>query len=266
MSISSPQRSLGAALGRPTQPSPRTLARIAGVFFIITFVTSIPALFLYEPLLKHPDYILGAGADTRIQFAAFLELILVVGCIGTAVTLFPVLKRQNESIALGYVASRVLESTVIVVGVVSVLSVVTLRQDIGGAAGADPATLTTVGRSLVAIHDQTFLLGPAFCAGFGNGLLLGYLMYTSGLVPRRMALLGLIGGPMAVATATAVLFGAYDQTSAVNSLFTVPEAVWELSLGVYLIAKGFKPAPILVGDMPQTGVVDEPLIGAAPPR
>jgi hypothetical protein len=223
MSMSSPDGSMGAAVGRPTQPSTRTLSRIAGVFFVITFLTSIPALLLYEPLLKHANYILGAGADTRIQFAAFLEVILAITGIGTAVTLYPIVKRQNESIALGYVASRILESVVIVVGIVSVLSVVTLRQDLAGA-GGDPATLTTVGRSLVAIHDQTFLLGPAFCAGIGNGLMLGYLMYRSGLVPRRMAMLGLYGGPLAAATATAVLFGAYDQTSTANSLLTVPRS------------------------------------------
>jgi hypothetical protein len=122
---------------------------------------------------------------------------------------------------------------------------VTLRQDLAGGAGTDPAVLETVGRSLVAIHDWTFLLGPAFCAGFGNGLLLGYLMYKSGLVPRRMALLGVVGGPLAFATATAVLFGAYEQTSGLSFLFTIPEIAWELSLGIYLIVKGFRPSPIL---------------------
>jgi hypothetical protein len=261
MSLSSRERPTGAALGRPTQPSPRTLARVAGVFFVVTFVTSIPALILYDPVLKHADYILGAGADTRIQFGAFLEVILVIANIGTAVTLFPVLKRQNESIALGYVASRILESTVIAVGIVSVLSAVTLRQDLAGA-GGDPATLTAVGRSLVAIHDQTFLLGPAFCAGFGNGLLLGYLMYRSGLVPRRMAMLGLYGGPLAFATATAVLLGAYEQQSATNFIFTLPEIAWEASLGIYLIAKGFKTSATIL-DETGNGAVDKGLLSPA---
>ncbi|MEA2370709.1 MAG: hypothetical protein QOH12_1103 [Solirubrobacteraceae bacterium] len=235
MSISLPHQS----------PQQRRIALIAGVFFVITFVASIPAVALYAPLLKHADYILNAGADTRVEFGALLEIILAIANIGTAVVLFPIVKRQNESLALGYVASRILESTVIVIGLISVLSVVTLRQDLAGAAGSDPATLTMIGRSLVAIHDQTFLLGPAFCAGFGTGLLLGWLMYRSGLVPRRMALLGVIGGPMAFATATAVLFGAYGQSSATNFLFTIPEILWEASLGIYLIVKGFKPSPIL---------------------
>ena len=145
-------------------------------------------------------------------------------------------------------ASRIVESTIIAVGIVSVLAVVTLRQDLAGVAGTDSGQLELADRSLVAIHDATFLLGPAFCAGFGTGLLLGYLMYTSGLVPRRMALLGLIGGPIAFATATAVLFGAYEQQSGINLLFTVPEILWELSITLWLLFKGFKPSPILAED------------------
>jgi hypothetical protein len=224
--------------------SSRKIALTAGIFFVITFLASIPALLLYNPALKHVNYILGAGADTRVSFGALLEIILVIANIGTAVTLFPVLKRQNESAALGYVASRILESTVIVVGIVSVLSVVTLRKDFAGVPGTNHATLVTTGKSLVAIHDWTFLLGPAFCAGIGNGMLLGYLMYRSALVPRGLAMLGLIGGPLAVVTATAVLFGAYKQTSGWSLLLTLPEFAWELSLGIYLIVKGFRLAPI----------------------
>lgn len=232
------------ALARPTDAQQRT-ARIAGVFFAITFVASIPALLLYEPLLKHHNYILGSGVDTRIAVGAVLEIILVIANIATAVVLYPILKRQSQSISLGYVASRTLESTVIVTGIVSVLSAVTLRQDVGGAGAADGASLVLVGRSLVAIHGWTFLLGPAFCAGLGNGILLGYLMYKSGLVPRRMAMLGLIGGPLIFASATAIVLGAYDNGSAPASLFALPEIAWEASLTVYLIVKGFKPSPIL---------------------
>ncbi|SNR24202.1 DUF4386 domain-containing protein [Actinomadura mexicana] len=222
-------------------------ARIAGVWFVLTFVLSIPAVLLYDPVLNDANYILGAGADTQVRIGALLEILTAVANVATAVVLFPILKRQSESIALGYVGTRILESTVIVMGVVSVLAVVALRQDLGG--GADAAQ---IGRSLVALKDQTFLLGPAFCAGFGNGLLLGYLMYRSGLVPRPMALIGLVGGPIACATATAVLFGAYDQQSPVNFLFTAPEIVWEASLGVWLITKGFRPVPLITGTAPKT--------------
>jgi hypothetical protein len=226
----------------------RKTSLIAGIFFAFTFIFSIPALLFYDPVLNNVHYIVGAGADTRVAFGALFEIILVISNIATAIVLFPILKRQNETVSLGYVASRIVESTIIAVGIISVLSVVTLRQDLAGVAGTDSGSLEIAGRSLVAIHDSTFLLGPAFCAGFGNGLLLGYLMYTSGLVPRRMALLGLIGGPIAFATATAVLFGAYEQQSGINLLFTVPEILWEASLTLWLLFKGFKPSPILASD------------------
>jgi Domain of unknown function (DUF4386) len=226
--------------------STRKTALVTGVFFVITIIASIPALGLYGSVLNDPDYILGAGADTRVALGAFLEVITAIACIGTAVTLFPILKRQHEGVALGYVAARVLESTVIVVGIISLLSVVTLRQDLAGAAGTDAASLVTVGRSLVAVHDWTFLLGPGLMPGV-NGLLLGYLMYRSGLVPRRMALLGLIGGPLLFASATATLFGLYEQVSVWSAIATVPVFVWEASLGIWLIVKGFKPSPITAG-------------------
>jgi hypothetical protein len=241
MTMSSTEGSRGAASDRP-----RKVARIAGVLFVITFVTSIPAVLLYDPVLNDTGYITGAGADTRVFAGALLELILIIANIGSAVVLFPILRRQSETIALGYVTARIVESVFIAVGILSVLAVVTLRQDVGGA-GSDAAVLDTAGRSLVAIHDWSFLLGPGFVVGVGNGLMLGYLMYRSGLVPRRMAMLGLVGGPLICASGIAVLFGAIDQGSAGQVVATVPEFAWELSLGIYLIAKGFKPSPIIDG-------------------
>src|SRR5918997_6246770 len=180
--------------------SPRTIATVTGWLFIVTFITSIPAAFyFYPPLLTDPTYIVSAGADMRVKVGALLEVILVVAAIGTAVVLYPLVKRQNHIVALGYVTARVFESTIIAVGILSILSVVTLRQEFAGAAGADAAALVPIGRALVAVHDATFLLGPGFLAGLGNGILLGYLMYRSGLVPRGMAMLGLIGGPLLLA-------------------------------------------------------------------
>lgn len=168
--------------------SPRKTALIAGALFVITFLTSIPAaLLLYTPVLDHANYIVGAGADTRVALGAFLEVLLIVANVGTAVVLFPVLKRQNEPLALGYVTARIIESTFIAIGIVSLLAVVTLRKDVGGTGGA--GTLVAVGRSLVVVHDWTFLFGPGWVVGVGSGLILGYLMYRSGLVPRRMAML-----------------------------------------------------------------------------
>jgi len=224
---------------RSTDMPDRKVALLAGVFFILTFVTSIPALLLYGPVLDDPAYVLTGGADTQIQIGALLEVFLVIANIATAVVLFPVLKRYSERLALGYVAVRIVESVIIAVGLISLLSVLTVSAD---AAGAPDESLVLAGQSLVAIHDWTFLFGPAFCAGLGNGLILGYLMFKSGLVPRRMAMIGLVGGPMLFAAAVAVLFGAFEQTSGIAFLFTAPEFVWEASLGIYLVVKGFKTA------------------------
>ena len=236
---------MAAALDRPTAASTRKLARIAGVLFVITFITSIPALLLYDAVLNDPGYITSAGGDTRVLLGAFLELLLIIANIGTALALFPILKRQNEALALGYVTARVVESAFIAVGILSVLSIVTLRQD---ASGADADSLVVVGQSLVAIKDWTFLLGPGFVVGVGNGLLLGYLMYRSGLVPRWMAIVGLVGGAFICASGIAVLFGVIEAGSVWQAIATIPEFIWELSLGIYLIAKGFKASSHLVDD------------------
>jgi hypothetical protein len=225
--------------------STRTIATVTGVLFLITFITSIPAAFVfYPPVLNDPNYILGAGADMGVKVGALLEVILVVANIGTAVVLYPLLKRQNHIIALGYVTARVMEGAMIAVGILSLLSVVTLRQELAGAAGADAAALVPIGRALVAVQDWTFLLGPGFLAPLGNGILLGYLMYRSGLMPRGLAMLGLIGGPLLIASFVAVLFGAYEQVSLPSAIATIPEFLWELSLGIYLVVKGFQSSPI----------------------
>ena len=219
--------------------SPRSLdraARLTGVLFLVTYVTSIPAVLLYAPL-DNSDFILGAGSATGVNIGAFLEMLLIVANVGTAITLFPVLKRRHESLALGFVASRIIESAFIGVGVFSVLASLTLRQH---HTGIGDASLVAAGASLEALHDWTFSLGPGWVVGVGNGLVLGYLMYRTGLVPRRMALLGLVGGSFIVINGTAVMFGAYEQTSAFSMATAIPEFVWELSLGVYLTVKGFR--------------------------
>jgi hypothetical protein len=222
--------------------STRRTSFITGVLFIITFVTSIPAAFLlYAPVLDDASYVVGAGADGGVALGAFLEVLLIVANVGTAVALFPILKRQSEPLALGYVTARLVESTFIAIGIVSLLAVVTLRQD---AAGGDPSSLVTAGQSLVAVHDWTFLLGPNWVVGVGNGLILGWLMYRSGLVPRGMAILGLIAGPVLLAGGTAALLGVIEPDSALKNLTAAPEFVWELSLGIYLMVKGFKPSGV----------------------
>lgn len=233
--------------------SNRKIALIAGVLFLITFVVSIAAVILYAPVLHPAKYIVGAGADTRVRLGAFCELILIIANIGTAVVLFPILKRQHEGLALGYVAARLAECTFIAIGIVSLLAVVTLRQK---AAGADAGSLVTAGKSLVAVRNWTFVLGPGFVVGVGNGLILGYLMYRSGLVPRGMAMLGLIGGPLVCLSGIAVVFDLIGRGSATQGIATVPEFLWELSLGLYLTVKGFRPSPITT-DETAAVLVDE---------
>jgi hypothetical protein len=219
----------------------RKVSLITGVAFIITFVASIPAAFyFYTPVLDNAGYILGAGADTRIGWGAVLEVILVVANIATAVALYPVVKRQNEGLALGYVAARTFESTMIAVGLIAMLAVVTMRQELAGAA-ASAASSVGLGQSLVAIHDWTFLLGPGM-VGIWNGLLLGYLMYRSELVPKGMAVLRMVAGTLLIASAIPILLGVYEAGSAPQVIATAPEFIWEAFLGIYLTFWGFRKA------------------------
>ncbi len=221
--------------------NPQTIARVTGVLFLISYITSIPQyIILYAPVLADPNYIVGVGRDTLI-IANFLELLLIIATIGTAVVLFPLLRRQNEILALGYVTARIVECVFIAVGILSLLTVVALRQE---AAGADPGSLVLVGSALVALHDPgSFLLGSGFFVGVGNGLILGYLMYTSRLIPRYLAVLGLIAGPLLIVSGVA-LFGVFEAGSVWQSLASVPEFFWELGLGIWLIVKGFNPSAL----------------------
>jgi hypothetical protein len=218
-----------------------------GALYIATFLTSIPAALLYGPVLNDANYIVGAGPDTRVLLGAFLELLLIIANIGTALALFSVLRRRHEGLALGYVAARVMECVFIGVGILSVLSIVTLRRH---ASGADAAALIVAGRSLVAVHDWTFLLGPGMC-GLWNGLILGYLLYSSGLMPRRLTWFGLIGGPLVAISGIAVLFGLYAQTSSVSGIITVPEIIWEASIGIWFVVKGLRQAERAATPAPQ---------------
>lgn len=217
----------------------RKTSLVFGLFFAGTFVFSIPALFFYDPVLHDANYILGEGFDRRASMGALFEILTAICNIATAVVIFPVVKKVSESVALGYIASRTVESVMILSGVVSLMAIVTLRA--GFQPGGDVVALTMTGQGLLAFHDWTFLLGPQFGSGFGNGILLGYLMYRSGLIPRRMALLGLIGGPLAFAGGVLVLFNVLKPLSAGLFALTAVEIVWELSITVYAIFIGFRP-------------------------
>ncbi|HEV8220478.1 MAG TPA: DUF4386 domain-containing protein [Streptosporangiaceae bacterium] len=233
--------------------SGRKTAVVAGVFFIVAAVAAVIGLALYGPVLHDTHYVVRtSGGDGRVLAGAICEILLVISVIGTAVTLYPVVRREHEGLAIGYVAGRTVEALVIITGIISLLSVVTLRQDLAGARGADPGALVTVSQALVAVHDWTFLIGPGMAIGV-NTLLLATLMYRSRLVPRAIAIIGLAGGPLVFLAAFGVLLGAWTQLSLAGSLPAVPVAVWEMSLAVWMIVKGFRRSPAAVGARPAAG-------------
>ena len=224
----------------PMDPSRKT-ALVAGVFYLMTMV-SIPTLALYGPV-KSKDFIIGSGADTGALLGCFLEVVVALAGIGTAITLFPVVKRQNEGMALGFVAARTLEAAMICTGGASLLTLVTLRQDLGTATGADAASLITIGASHVATYNWAFTLGGSLMPGI-NAILLGTLMYRSGLVPRVLPVIGLVGVPLHITAVVLTMFGVIDRVGSVALIAALPIFVWELSLGIYLVVKGFRPCPI----------------------
>jgi hypothetical protein len=228
---------------RPPVDWTRKNAFAAGTFYLLTFAASIPAAFFFlTPVLNDPNYIVGSGADTRVALGCLLDVVNALACVGSAVAVFPVVRRQNESMALGFVASRMFEAAVIMIGVVSLLAVVTLRHNVAGTTGADQATLVTTGQALVAVRDWTFQFGPNVCAAI-NALLFGTLLYRSRLVPRIIPTMGLIGAPLLLAASAATVLGLTEQGSA-WFVGAIPVAAWELSVGIWMMVKGFKPSPI----------------------
>ena len=214
----------------------RRTAFIAGVLYLLTFV-SIPILVLYDSIRTDPTFVTGPGPDNPVIVGGILEIVVALACIGTAVVLYPVVKRQNQAVALGFVGARVLEAATIFAGVVALLSIVTLRQS------GDGADALATSQALVAQHEWTMLLGQSFIPAV-NALLLGSLLYQSRLVPRVLPIIGFIGAPLLVASDLGVLFGAWEPVATVPGLAALPIALWEFSLGVWLIVKGFKPAAI----------------------
>ncbi len=239
MATTAPTAASPARQRVPMDPLRRT-SLVAGIFYVVTFV-SIPTLWLYGPV-RTAEFITGTGSDSGLLWGAFLEVIVAIAGIGTAVTLFPVVRKQNEATALGFVATRTLEGAMIFVGVLSMLTIVTLRT--GG--GGDPAALAVAGKSLVGIYDWTFTLGQTLMPAL-NAVLLGSLLYRSRLVPRVIPLMGLIGSPLLLASVACVIFGILPKISPLSGVATLFIAGWEFSLGVYLIVKGFRPSPITTG-------------------
>jgi hypothetical protein len=241
---------------------PRTSGRLFGWLFIGTFVTSIPARTLFANGLgatfQDMRFVPEAISASTLNLAAVLEVGLIATNVATALVLYPIARRYSERLALSYVTARILECTFIAIGLISIMSVVSVSNALAGASGPEAAALTAQGQSLVSTYEWAFLFGPGLVVGFGNGLTLGYLMYRSGLVPRGLAMLGLIGGPLLIISFLFILFGVYENVSPPAALLVLPEATWELSLGIYAAWKGFQARPIAKGrpreDAPTAGV------------
>jgi hypothetical protein len=212
--------------------------------FIGTFVTSIPArlLFIDGAGASWTDmrFVAGDASSASLKWGAVLEFGLIVTQIGTAVVIYPLVRRQSETLSLGYVAARIMESVFAAIGLISIITLVSVADALVGASGAETTALATQGDTLAQTYDWAFRWGPGLVAGIGNGLILGYLMYRSELVPRRLALLGLIGGPVLIFSFVMQLIGVYKNGEGPSGLFTLPEAAWELSLGIYCAWKGFR--------------------------
>jgi hypothetical protein len=232
-----------AHLPAATRPAPapaRRTAVIAGALYLLTFVTSIPTLGLYAPVRDDAGFVLGDGSATGVLAGISLEVALALSCVATAVVLFPVVRRRSETAALGFLAARVLEAGLILLGVVSLLSVVALRDDVAGTAGVDASSLVTAGRVLTTVYDGTFLVGQSLMPVV-SAVFLGTVLYRSGLVPRLIPAIGLLGAPLLLASDIAIAWGGYEQGSPLAGLAALPIAVWEFALGVWLLVKGFRP-------------------------
>ncbi len=220
----------------------RKIALAGGITYLITFAASIPQLALFADVVDDPTgYISTPGSNAALLTGTWLEIVTAMSGVGTAVILYPVLKRVTRSAAIGLVATRVIEGTLILVGVLSLLSLVTLQQRYAGATGVEAEAVGVSGETLVAMRQWTFLLGPGVMAGF-NDLFLGYALYRARLVPRIIPVIGLIGGPVILLSTTATIFGVWGQVSPPALLLALPVAAFEFSLGVWLVVKGFSSA------------------------
>jgi hypothetical protein len=221
-------------------------ARAAGIFYLLTFLSSIPAVILLSPVLHDAGYVTSAGHDTRVLWGCLLDTVNALTAVGSAVAAYSVVKRRNGGLALGFVTSRLMEASVIMIGVVSLLGVVTMRQGFAGS-GADPASLTVTANALVDVRNWTFLFGPGLMPAI-NAVLFGTLLYRSRLVPRLIPTVGLIGAPLLFAAFVATVFGGIEQVSATSFFLTLPIGAWELAIGLWMTFKGFRPEAVAALD------------------
>jgi hypothetical protein len=225
----------------------RKSAIIIGVLFIAAAVFSILGLVSYSPILNNPEYMtVGPTSENQIVLGAIFEMITAVTVAGTAIAFFPILRKRNETIALGYAGGRLLEAVLIIIGLVSILTLLALRQEFASGAVLDASSLQTADKLLRSTHGWTFILGPNFMLGI-NTLLYSSVLYRTRLIPRALATLGLVGVVSVFVAAWLELFGVIDQVSAWGAVMALPVGVYEITLAVYLIVKGFKLSAITIG-------------------
>jgi hypothetical protein len=222
--------------------------RIFGLFFIGTFITSIPARLLFVNGVgaswSDMQFVPGAVDATSLRVGSILEFLLIGFNVATAVVIYPLVKRQSATVGLGYVTARIMESVFIAIGLISIISVINVNDALAGASGTEATALVVQGDTLVSIYQWAFQFGPGLVVPFGNGLMLGYLMYRSGLMPRRLAMLGLIGGPLLATSSVLIIFDVFENGSGPSGLLSLPEIAWETSICIYATWKGFRPSPI----------------------
>lgn len=217
--------------------SHRKISLTAGVLYLLTFV-SIPTLSLYGSVMS-VNYITSSSSDMGATVGAILEVIVALASIGTAVVLFPLLKKQNEILALSLVASRILEASTIFVGISFLMAIVTLHQTNAGASALASS------RALSILYDRIFLQGQSFMPAI-NDLLLGFLLYKSRLIPRAISLIGIIGAFPLLTGYAAVMFNTTDQHGSLAGLAALLVALFEFSLGIWLVVKGFNAKAVAV--------------------
>jgi Domain of unknown function (DUF4386) len=249
----------------PTAPLPKDPTRravfVAGILYLITFLASIPAVFLLAPIIEDPNYVLGGSATMQVGLGAVLDMVNALAAIGTAVAIFSVVKRQHEGLALGFVTTRLMEAAIIAIGVISLLAVMSLRTE--GVAPADAGAAVVVGRTLVAGRAWTFLLGPCLMPAL-NALMFGTLLYRARLVPRAIPALGLVGAPVMIAFVIATMLGLSELGSPFNGIAGAPFFFWEAAIALWMIFKGFdRKAPIVAAAIAESS---EPATSTIAPR
>jgi hypothetical protein len=219
----------------------RNTAIIVGALFLTAMVTYLVGASIIDSFISSPDYLNEVGVnETMVIISVLLELVNVVAVIGIAVFMFPILRKQNEALALSYVAFRIVEAALLVVAVVSPLLLIALSQAYLAAGAGEASTFQTFGTLFITAraHLSGLLLTVFFSLG---ALVLYYLLYRTKLVPRWLSVWGLIAVALVL---TWNLLETFGISFNVGIIFGLPIILNEIVLGIWLIVKGFDSSAI----------------------